>query len=133
MTRSAPGWHLLLRATANLPSPGGIVFYEGIVETDRWFGPLFTNLRFTRTHVPVRFRPDFPLLLAQPVPRMAYSDKTLAAMTVVPDLSGLRDSDWAEYRDTIVRPNSEPNRPFGGYATGARRRRMGCPGSEPEQ
>ena len=34
--------------------------YEGIVETDRWFGPLFTNLRLTKTNVPIEFRADLP-------------------------------------------------------------------------
>lgn len=36
--RTAPGWSLLVRPPANLPLPGGYVTYEGIVETDRWFG-----------------------------------------------------------------------------------------------
>ena len=34
--------------------PGGFSLYEGIVATDRWFGPLFTNLRLTRTNAPVQ-------------------------------------------------------------------------------
>jgi hypothetical protein len=45
MARTATDWSLLIRAPANLPCPGGFSLYEGIVETDRWFGPLFTNLR----------------------------------------------------------------------------------------
>ena len=53
MARTAPDWSLLIRAPANLASPGGYSLYEGIVETDRWFGPLFTNLRLTQTHKPV--------------------------------------------------------------------------------
>jgi hypothetical protein len=54
--RSAADWSLHVRAPANLPMPGGFVAYEGIVETDRWFGPLFTNIRLTRTNTPVVFR-----------------------------------------------------------------------------
>ena len=60
--------------------------YEGIVETDRWFGPLFTNLRFTRTDVPVRLRADFPLAQVQPLPRLAYADSTLAATDTTADI-----------------------------------------------
>ena len=70
IARTAPDWSLLIRAPANLPSPGGYALYEGIVETDRWFGPLFTNLRFTRSHTPVRLRADFPFAQIQPLPRM---------------------------------------------------------------
>ena len=43
--RSAPEWSLLVRAPANIPSPGGYSIFEGILESDRRFGPLFTNIR----------------------------------------------------------------------------------------
>jgi len=43
--RTAAEWSLLVRAPANLPVPGGYVVYEGILETDQWFGPLFANVR----------------------------------------------------------------------------------------
>ena len=41
---------------------------EGIIETDRWFGPLITNFQLTRTDIPVEFAPDFPLLQVQVLP-----------------------------------------------------------------
>lgn len=116
IARTRPDWHLLVRAPANLPVQGGFVLYEGIVETDDWFGPLFTNLRFTRTHVPVRLRADFPLAQAQPVPRVAYENATLSSMTMVDDLGGLGSDDWADYRTTVVEPNRSPERAHGGYA-----------------
>ena len=79
MASTAPGWSMLVRPPANLASPGGYSLYEGIVETDCWFGPLFTNLRLTRTHKPVHLRADFPLLQVQPLPREAYAEQTLNA------------------------------------------------------
>jgi len=128
MARTAPGWHLLLRAPANLPASGGFSLYEGIVATDRWFGPLFTNLRFTRTNVPVRLRADFPFLHLQPVQQIAYSDDILSSMEFLGDMRELHDTDWADYRSTIVVPNEDPNRAFGGYAVAARKRRQTtCP------
>jgi hypothetical protein len=123
MARTRPNWHLLLRAPANLPTPGGFTLYEGIVASDQWFGPLFTNLRFTRTHVPVRLRPDFPLIQAQPVHRMTYDNITLNAMTMVADMSRMESIDWDDYRTTIVLPNRQPERPYGGYAVETRKRR----------
>jgi hypothetical protein len=123
MVRTSPGWHLLVRAPANLPLTGGFSLYEGIVEADSWFGPLFTNLRFTRTHSPVTLRPDFPLLQVQPLRAAQYADDILNATELVPDMSGMQEADWRGYHRTIVIPNQNPDRPFGAYATTARRRR----------
>jgi hypothetical protein len=128
MARTAPGWHLLLRAPPNLPTSGGFSLYEGIVATDRWFGPLFTNLRLTRTHVPVRMRADFPLLHIQPVQQAAYSEETLSSMKCLSDIHQLQDSDWADYRSAIVASSEDPDRAFGAYAVEARKRRQKkCP------
>jgi hypothetical protein len=128
MARTAPGWSLLVRSPANLATPGGYSLYEGIVETDFWFGPLFTNLRLTRTHKPVHLRADFPLLQVQPLPREAYSEQTLGATAIVPDMASMSDADWNAYQTTIVTPNEDPDRAFGAYAVAARKRRQGaCP------
>jgi hypothetical protein len=128
MARTAPDWSVLIRAPANLPTPGGIALFEGIVETDRWFGPVFINLRFTRSHKPVRLRADFPLVQLQPLPRVAYDDATLGAMTLAPDLAALKPADWEAYRTSVVAPNDDPDRPYGSYAIAARkRRRSACP------
>ncbi len=121
--RTAPGWSALVRAPANIPRNGGYELFEGIVETDRWFGPLITNLRLTKTNVPIDFRADFPLLQVQPIPRQAYDDATLNDYELVPDLDSLRPEDWDDYYDTVVRPNVQENRPRGQYAAAARKRR----------
>ena len=127
LARTAPDWSLLVRAPANLPLPGGYVMYEGIVETDRWFGPLFTNIRLTRTDVPVRLRADFPLFQAQPLPRAVYDEAVMSAMSVVSGPMDLDATDWAAYHRTVIAPNEDPGRPFGQFAVSARRRRKACP------
>ena len=128
IARTAPGWSLLVRPPANLPPGGGYAAYEGIVETDHWFGPLFTNLRLTRTDRPVQLQADYPLLQVQPLPRTVYSDATLDAMTTVAELDGFSADDWEDYCATVVRPNQDPHRQIGRYALEARRRRRGiCP------
>jgi hypothetical protein len=126
IARTAQDWSLLIRAPANLPGPGGYALYEGIIESDRWFGPLFTNLRFTRTHSAIRLRADFPLVQVQPLPRIAFADSTLAAISPVADLRGLSAGDWAEYQSTIAEPSADPGRPFGANAISARKRSRGC-------
>ncbi len=128
IARTAPDWSLLVRPLANLPPTGGYALYEGIVETDRWFGPLFTNLRLTRTDRPVSFRADYPLAQIQPLPRTLYADATLEAASMVGGLDGFNDADWERYCATVVRPNQDPERQVGQYAIDARRRRRGvCP------
>jgi hypothetical protein len=128
IVQTIPEWSLLIRPPANLPLPGGYALYEGIVETDRWFGPLFANLRFTRTDVPIRLAEDFPLIQIQPIPQQAYSDETLSAVSLTPNLDGFTAEEWNAYRTCIAEPNTRPNRPFGAYAVATRkRRRTSCP------
>jgi hypothetical protein len=118
----------LVRPLANLPRSGGFDLYEGTVETDRWFGPLFTNLRLTRTHGPIRLRRDFPIAQMQPLPRAAYAEETLEAIAYVPEMEAFGTDDWDAYVQSVVKPNEQPDRAPGGYAVAARRRRKGaCP------
>jgi len=123
VARTAPGWSLLVRAPANLPRAGGYEPFEGIIETDRWFGPLITNIRLTKTDVPIDFKPDYPLLQVQPIPRHAYDDATLNNYELVPDLHQFTPEDWDDYYDTVVRPHVQETRPRGQYAAAARKRR----------
>ena len=128
IARTAPDWSLLVRPLANISHRGGYALYEGIIETDQWFGPLFTNLRLTRTHAPVHFKSDFPFAQVQPLPRIAYADETMDAVTYIPQIEKLTSRDWNDYIQTVVRPNDDPERPHGQYAIAARRRRKaGCP------
>jgi Family of unknown function (DUF6065) len=128
IARTAPDWSLLVRAPSNLPCAGGFTLYDGIVESDRWFGPLFVNLRITRTFYPIRLQKKIPLAQVQPLPRVAYSAQTLDNPGIVPLLEEWTSQDWEDYRDSIIRPNDEPARKPGRYAVAApKRRKSGCP------
>jgi len=120
--RTASDWSLLVRAPANLARSQGYDHYEGIIETDRWFGPLFTNIRLTRTNVPVEFDPEFPFVQVQPVHRSLYGD-ALDAVEVVPGLDRFSPQEWDDFRTTVVVPNVDPHRQRGQYAAVARRQR----------
>lgn len=122
VVRTAPGWHLLVRAPANLPRNLGYEVFEGIVEADSWFGPLFTNLRLTRTHAPVEINPEMPLLQVQPVPAGVYGEG-LNRFELTPDLARFEPSDWDAYRRTVVEPSLDRGRGRGRYAAEVRRRR----------
>jgi Family of unknown function (DUF6065) len=131
IARTQPGISLLVRQPANLPRSGGYELYEGIVETDRWFGPLFTNIRLTRTNAPVHFKSDFPLFQAQPIPQEVYADRTLASVATVASLNDFGPQEWYMYRATVVAPNQCRDRPFGTYAARSRIRAVAdlCPES----
>jgi hypothetical protein len=122
IARTAPDWSLLVRAPANLARSQGYDHYEGIVETDRWFGPLFTNIRLTRTNAPVEFEAEFPFLQVQPVHRSVYGP-ALDRFEVVPGLDRFGSREWDDFRTTVVVPNVDPHRQRGQYAVAARRQR----------
>jgi hypothetical protein len=121
IARTAPSWSLLIRQPVNLARSQGYENYEGIVETDTWFGPLFTNIRLTRTNTPVAFNEEYPFLQVQPVHRGVYGN-ALDAFEIVPDLQQLKPGDWEAFRTTVVQPNVDPHRQRGQYAIDTRRR-----------
>ena len=121
LARTRPGWGLSVRSPVNLPPTPGLAVWEGIVETDIWTGPLFTNARLTRTNLPVLLRTDTPFLQVQPVPRAAFSDEVLASYKCS-EVSELTEADWTELGHVLL-PN--PNREVrqGQYAVKVRKRR----------
>ncbi len=123
LARSRPGWSLLVRPPANLPRQGGYDLFEGIVETDRWFGPLFTNVRLTRTDVPVTFDADYPLFQAQPLHRSGYADERLNDFACTSGVAALSADDWDAYAATVVKTGHAAALPLGNDAAEVRRRR----------
>ena len=127
LVETAEDWSILVRPPANLPRSLSFDSYEGIVETDRWFGPLFTNIRLVKTDVPIHFSTETPLLQVQPLHRTTYAEDVSNRFGLVQSLAEFPDHAWARYEEHMVKPNVEPAR-AGAYAANARRRRRsGCP------
>jgi hypothetical protein len=125
---SAENWSVLIRPPANLPRNVAFDPYEGIIETDRWFGPLFTNIRLVKTDAPIHFSTEVPLLQVQPLHRSAYADEVSNNFGLVANAAEFSDEAWSRYEQTIVKPNLDPRRPVAAYAASVRRRRKsGCP------
>lgn len=125
---SADNWSVLVRPPANFPRNPAFELYEGIVETDRWFGPLFTNVRLIKTDIPIHFSTEIPLVQVQPLHRSTYADEISNNFGVVADVAKFPDTTWARYEQTIVKPSLDPRRPIGTYAGAVRRRRRNsCP------
>lgn len=124
LTRTRPGWSLSVRPPVNLPGIPGIVFWEGIIETDVWFGPLFTNFRLTKTDVPVQIRAYAPILQVQPVPQFTYSEDVLARFGCL-DASQMTPDDWDRLGHVLL-PHPDKEARQGSYAVMVRKRRL-CP------
>jgi hypothetical protein len=107
------GYGILLRAPANYPTHGDLFHYEGVVDPSNWFGPLFINVRLTRTNEPVRIFADRPFAQAQLVP--------LHMLTARHETVDAAPEDWEDYRRFVCEPNDRPQRAYGEYAVRARK------------
>lgn len=122
LVRSRPGYSLLVRPPANLPRSQDYEPYEGIIETDSWFYPLFTNVRLTATNKPIAFESARPLVQVQPILREAYREELLRATADVDGLEQFAAADWDDYRRTVVARGKNPFMRPGRYATDVRKR-----------
>ena len=121
IARTAPDWCLLIREPANLPRTQHIQGFEGVVETDQWFGPLFTNIRLTKTDTVVEFKRDHPLFTIQPLHRSQIDSKFNRNTSKVGSMAEMTEQDWADYKATIVDRVGD-NRVPGDYAKTSRKR-----------
>lgn len=126
LARSAPGWALLSRSPVNIPRTQGYEHFEGIVETDTWFGPLFTNIRLTRSNSPIEFSVRYPLFQIQPLLRTCYIESSFT----ISELKDLGPADWDRFAVTM-RPNTDNTRSLGHYAVDTRKRIRGASSRRP--
>jgi hypothetical protein len=117
LARTAPRWALLSRGVANAAKTQGYDNYEGIIETDTWFGPLFTNIQLLRTNEPVDFHVHRPLFQVQPLLRDCYRDPRFEVL----EAADLGADDWQRFAATMT-PNADHMRAPGHYAVDTRRR-----------
>ena len=102
------------------PENQGYEHFEGIVETDNWFGPLFTNIRLTQSNSPIEFSIRYPLFQVQPLLRECYLEPSFSLR----ELTELEPADWERFAATMT-PNTDNTRPLGHYAVDARKRLRG--------
>ena len=121
VAQTKPGWSLVARGPANLPRAAGYDVFEGVIEADRWFGPLFINIRLTRTGSPIDFDPNLPLFQVQPIHREAYSESVLNDVTLR-NFETINHDEWDAYHRTVVQP-SQARCPHGAHAAAVRKRR----------
>jgi hypothetical protein len=101
----------------NRPKTQSYENLEGIFESDTWFGPLFTNVRLTKTDSPVAFHMRHPLFQVQPLLRECYRHPPFEVL----EAADLTTEDWQRFSDT-VKPNTDLMRSLGHNAAATRRR-----------
>ncbi len=121
--KTQPDWSILVRQPANLPTHSAYEYYEGIIETDRWFGPLFTNLRLRKTDIPITFKREMPLIQIQPLQRQTYAENILKNFEFAEDMTKFETDDWDGYKATVVDPGPAQERARGLYAKVSRKAR----------
>jgi hypothetical protein len=113
VVKTEPDWSVLVRAPANYFQPTGYQMLEGVIETDHWTGPLFTNVRLLRTGSRIFFPANRPFAQIQPVPREVHNDRFLNTFQMKPP----EELDWDAFNKTLS-ARAKPSE----YAAAARRR-----------
>lgn len=121
--KTEPGWSLLVRAPANMPKTNSYEHYEGIIETDKWFGPLFINIRLAKTDIPITFDVGYPLMQVQPLQQSTYAEEVFDAVETADGVAKFSPDDWESYRQTIADPGLGLEREKGFYAKMVRRQK----------
>lgn len=79
---------------------------EGIVETDWWTGPLFTNIQITKTDRPVKFEVNRPLMQVFTVPAVSHR-RNAEPPQIIEHLPQGDTQFWNTYVENTYRRNSE--------------------------
>jgi hypothetical protein len=99
--KTQPGWSILVRPPVNLPRDPALEVFDGLVESDWWFGPLLNVFRICKTDTPVSFRRQRPLVQLQPVYRTSHDDTSLNNFEVIDHPSKVSDESWKLYEKTL--------------------------------
>jgi len=124
--RTQPGWSTLVRPPVNISTSQSFRSFEGVIETDSWFGPLFTTIKLQKTGEPIKFRQSIPFLQLQLMETSLYKDTK--DFEVYDLLSDLPQERWEDYYNTIVKPTQAETRAKGQYAKMSRKKKNNsCP------
>jgi hypothetical protein len=97
------GWALSIGGVANRFNSDAYDCMEGIVETDWWTGPLFTNLVFRQTNRPVLFSRGDPLFQVRPVFKPAYAKAVKESAEIVLNPADIKPDVFSRYKTAVTR------------------------------
>lgn len=120
IAKTTKDWFLCVRPPINLPKQRHATSFEGVIETDKWFGPLFTNFQIEQTNTVISFKRSEPLFMVHLVHSSSLKEsKDFDFCEGLPDFTA---EDWKLYQDTVVDRVGERRVP-GSYAIESRRAR----------
>ncbi|MER8518629.1 DUF6065 family protein [Mesorhizobium sp. M0644] len=105
--RTEPGDSLWIRSPINQTSSNAFRIVEGIVETDWWAGPLFTNIEIVKADFPIAFRRHCPILQIVPFPKTYHQMRRNDVVRVSDIDNGFPASYLDSMEQTFRRRNSE--------------------------
>ena len=112
-----------VRGPANYSYSRDYEVLEGVIETEHWFGPLFTNIRLHKRNKPIIVRADKPLLQVQPFSMTLYKEhEDKSSHSTGFGLSALTEASWKKYANTVVR-RMKTRESLGDYAKESRKNR----------
>ncbi|WP_158895892.1 MULTISPECIES: DUF6065 family protein [unclassified Pseudomonas] len=108
---------LWIRSPINQARTTDYFIVEGVVETDWWAGPLFTNIDIVKTDKPICFRKDKPFLQVVILPKVSHAKRGYSFEVV-----GYDDEVPSVYLEKMLGTNTRRNsaRP-GSYRVSARK------------
>lgn len=121
IVRTRPGWSTLVRSPVNFPAIHNYKLYDGLVETDSWFGPLFTNIKIIKTDTPIHFDKNMPFLQVLPIERASLRRAELNRTPIMADFRTLDSLDWENLSNALGQ-FEDSSRRKGHYATAVRKR-----------
>ncbi|MFN7692727.1 MAG: DUF6065 family protein [Burkholderiales bacterium] len=128
--RTRADWSCLIRPPANIPQHRAFDSFEGLIDTDRWYGPVFINIKLQAREHPIRISAEQPIAQICPIPRalLAAAGQGEAHLEQPEDVPA---DAWSLFEQNLVDPNrGEAARLPGRYAVAARKRdrvAAGCP------
>jgi hypothetical protein len=118
VAKTRPGYGLYVRPMVNdAKPPGGYITYEGFIDTDTWWHPLFANIEITQTNEPIRIARDWPLLQVYPVPHELIRAKHDYKVT-----EEIPAEAWDFYHSDIIQNVMRIDHTRGHYAAASRKR-----------
>lgn len=109
--RTPQDWHLWVRGPVNTPRPAAYQVLEGVIQTDWWFGPLVTQIRFLATDRAIHLRRTQPMFQVIPVPAATTELAPALSTAFRRGLSEFGSGEWSSYERSMARRNDPTVRP----------------------
>lgn len=128
--RTEPGIATYIKGPTNFDNGQAYSVMEGVIQTEWWFGPMFTNLKIHKQGKPIVFRADRPIIQLLPFSNQLAREFEESKAEIHVGLPSLGEEEWRGYQDTVVRRMKTRTR-MGDYSVEARQRQKqalkGCP------